>query len=214
MDKRKIRSLGRRKKGPITQLNILWHEKREKFKIKELIFIAAATDCLLLKKKVVTEFLNRGDANFDDFYCMIERIKEVLEKYKGLKKKFWKECFALCTIDNLAELTEAGETEATTKLLDKTEDGSMRNNKAKQVLIRLFERFTDEKTRMNLWERIKKHDPDKEELRYILDLPSMYSLFEIRSEAEKLLRQKYKTKENKNIKRLLDLAKKTKKGQE
>ena len=217
MKNAKIRALKRRKKGLRTQLNILWHRKRERkgFEIEDLIYIAETTDYLPLTKKAVTEFLSRDDPNFNDFYRMLEKAREALDKYEGLKKSFWRKYFVLCTIDNLAELAEDGEEEATKKLLDKTEDGSMRNNKAKQVLIRLFEKFTKKEIRMDLWRRIKKLDPNEGELRYLLDLESMYSLYEIRSEIEKLLRERHKTKENKITKKLLYLAKqiKTKKGQ-
>ena len=213
MKNSKIRALKRRKKDPRTQLNISWHQEREKLKAKDLIYIVAITDYLPLMKKAVVQFLNRDDPNFDDFYRMLERAKEVLEKYKDLKENFWKKYLALCTIDNLAELTEAGEKEAATKLFNEIQKGSMRNNKAKQVLIRLFEKITNNEVRTDLWEKIKKLNPDEKELRYILDLPSMYSLYKMRSEAEKLLRQKHKTKENKTTKKLLDIAKQIKKGQ-
>ncbi|MBU2635446.1 hypothetical protein KJ841_03205, partial [Patescibacteria group bacterium] len=151
MKNAKIRALKRRKKGLPTQLNVLWHRTREKLETKELIFIIAATDYLPLKKKVVTEFLKRRDLNFGDFYRMLEKAKEVLEKYKDLKDNFWKKCFALCTIDNLAELTEDGETEAAEKLFDGIENGSFRSDKSKQVLIRLFKKMTKDEIRMDLW---------------------------------------------------------------
>ena len=213
MKNAKIRALKRRKKGLPTQLNVLWHRTREKLETKELIFIIVATDYLPLKKKVVTEFLKRRDLNFGDFYRMLEKAKEVLEKYKDLKDNFWKKCFALCTIDNLAELTEDGETEAAEKLFDGIENGSFRSDKSKQVLIRLFKKMTKDEIRMDLWKKIKKLDPSKKDLIYILDLQCMYSLYEIRSEAEKLLRQRHKPRETKTMKRLLDIVKQIEKGQ-
>ncbi len=215
MKNAKIRSLKRKRKSPRTQLNILWHRKKDEFETEDLIDIVAATDYLPLAEKAVTKFLKRDDPNFNDFYSMLQKAKRALDKYEGLKKSFWRKYFVLCTVDNLAELAEDGEKEATTKLLNKTEDGSMRNNKSKQVLIRLFEKFTKKEIRMDLWRRIKKFNPSEGELRYLLNLESMYSLYEIRSEIEKLLRERHKTKENKVAKKLLYLAKqiKTKKGQ-
>jgi len=213
MKNAKIRALKRRKKGLRTQLNVSWHRKRDEFETEELIFIVAATNYLPFMKKIVAEFLNRDNLSFDDFYCVLEKAKEVLEKDKHLKRKFWKKCLALCTVDNLAELAEEGEKEAATKLLDKTGDGSMRNNKAKQVLIRLFEKFTKKEIRMDLWGRIKKLNPNEKELRHILDLESMYSYPEITLEVEKLLRQRHKPRETKTMKRLLDIVKQIEKGQ-
>lgn len=215
MKKARVRSLGRKRKNPRTQLKILWHQGRKSFKPKQLIYIVTMIDYLPLMKKVVAEFLNKDDPTFNDFYCMLEKTKEALEKDEYLKRKFWKKCLALCTIDNLAELSELGEDEATTELFDKIERGSVRNNKAKQVLIRQFEKFTEKKIRMELWERIKKLDPNEEELTYILDLESIYSYPEITLEAEKLLRERHRPRETKPMKRLLDIAKqiKTKRGQ-
>ena len=215
MKNAKIRSLKRRKKNPRTQLNILWHRKKDELETEDLINIVAATDYLPLMEKAVTKFLKRDNPNFSDFYTMLQKAKRALEKYEALKKSFWKKYLSLCSVNNLVELSEDGEKEAITKLLDKTEDGSMSNGKAKQVLIRLFEKHTKKEIRMNLWGKIKKHDLNEEELKYILNLESMYSLYEITSEAEKLLRERHKTKKKKAVRDLLHLAKqiKTKKGQ-
>lgn len=215
MKNSKIRSLRRKRKDPRTQLNILWHRKKDELEIKDLIDIVAATDYLPLMEKAVTKFLKRDDPNFSDFYSMLQKAKRALEKYEALKKRFWKKCLALCNIDNLAELSEDGEKEAMIELFDKIEKGSVENGKAKQVLTRQFQKFTDKKTRTELWKRIRKLNPSEEELKYLLDLESMYSLCEIKSEIEKLLRERHKTKKNKVAKKLLYLAKqiKTKKGQ-
>ena len=211
----KIRSLKRKRKNPRTQLNILWHRKKDEFKTKDLIDIIKATDCLLLMEKAVSEFLKKDDPNFSDFYTVLEKAKMTLEKHEGLKKRFWKKYLALCTIDNLAELSEDGEKEAMTELFIKTGNGSIKNNKSKQVLTRQFEKFTEKETRTKIWGKIKKLDPNEEELKYLLDLESMYSYPEITSEIEKLLREIHKTKEKKAVRDLLNLANqiKTKKGQ-
>jgi len=215
MKNSKIRALKRKRKNPRIQLNILWHRKKDGLETKDLIDIVAATDYLPLMEKALTKFLKRDDPNFSDFYSMLQKAKRVLGKYQALKKNFWKKYLALCTIDNLVELVEDGETEAATKLFAKLGNGSTKNNKAKQVLTRLFEKMTKEETRIDLWGKIKKLDPKEEELRYLLDLEGTYSYPKITSEIEKLLREKNKRKEKKDVKALLDLAKqiKTKKGQ-
>jgi len=215
--KRNVRTLKRkRKKNPRTQLKILWHRQKEDLRTEELIHIAETTDYLLLMKKNVTEFLKRDDPSFNDFYDMLQNTRRVLEEYETLKNNFWKKYLALCSIDNLAELAEDEEEPAMIELFKKTEDGSVKDSKAKQVLTRQFEKFTDEKIRTELWRRIKKHNPSRKELEYLLNLKSMYSLYKIRSEIEKALREKHKeTKKRKVVKDLLYFASqiKTKKGQ-
>jgi len=209
-----IRSLKRKKKNPRTQLNILWHRKKDEFKTKDLLDIIKATDCLLLMEKAVSEFLKKDDPTFSDFYTVLQKARMALEEYAGLKKRFWKKCLALCSIDNLAELSEDREEEAMAELFIKTGNGSVKNNKSKQVLTRQFEKFTDKEIRTKIWKRIEKLDPSEGELRDLLDLESMSFYPEIESDIEKLLRERHIRKEKKAVRDLLNLASqiKAKKG--
>lgn len=131
------------KKTPTSELHLFWLQNKEKFKIKDLVYIVREIDYLWLKKGALREFLTRDNLNFDNFYRMFDAAKYILEKDKDLKSQFLKECFAICTEHNLVELGEAGEPEAIKELFHRIEKGSISNRKAIQVLIRFFEITTE-----------------------------------------------------------------------
>ncbi len=209
--RRQRRAKSAKRKEPKTRLNIFWHRQRKNFSIKNLVWIVKTIEYLPLEKRALREFLSRTNLTFDNFYRMLGAAKKIFEKDNKIEKEFWEKCLTICTPDNLVELTEMGESNATKELFRRIETGSIGNSKAKQVLIRLFEKITNEKTRMALWKKIKRLDLNEEELKYILDLPSMYALHKIVSQAQKLLRQIAKGNQGRNIKKLEELVEELKK---
>lgn len=67
---------------------------------------------------------------------------------------------------------------------------------------------------MIIWKKIKKLGPNEGDLKHIIDLPAMYALPKILSQAQKLLRDRSKKKTRKIIKKIKELIDEIKKGQE
>lgn len=203
----------RKQESPQIKLQRLWHRNKKKLDIKSLLYIVQNIKHDVLQKDAITEFLDKENLNFDNFYHMFNLSKDVLEKYKALKKKFLKQCFDMCTADNLVELGEAGEAEAIKELFERIEKKSISNRKALQVMIRFFEKIADAKARMALWTKIKELNPNEEDLKYIIDLPSMYAFPKIISDAQNFLKKRNRKPDGRILQKIEQLVNEIKKGQ-
>lgn len=203
----------RKQESPEIKLQRLWNKNKKRLNIKSLLYIERNIEYNVLRRDVLIEFLDRDNLNFDNFYRMIDLTKDILQKDKALKKKFLKQCFDICTENNLVELGETIESEAIKELFQRIEKKSISNRKALQVMIRFFEITTNAKARMILWLKIKKLDPNEEDLKYIIDLPSMYALPKIISEAQKFLKRKSRKPDGRILQKIERTLKQIKKGQ-
>lgn len=209
--KNKKKKIPHRKKLPQTRLNVLWFQRKKDINVKGLIDIVKTVDYLPIKKRAVIEFLMRENLNFNDFYDMHQVAKDVLEKYKDLKNKFWQQWLDLCNPDHLVELTEDGEKEAAKEFLHRIKIKAISKRKAKQGLIRFFEITRDEKTRKEILKEIKDLDPNEQELKYLIDLPNMYALPGILWQIRRCLKQRRRS--NKVLEKIKKLIEEIKKGQ-
>lgn len=203
----------RKQESPRIKLQRLWHQDKKKLKIKSLLYIVQNIKHNLLQKDAIIEFLDRENLNFDNFYHMLNLSKDVLQEDKALQKKFLKQCFDICTPDNLVELGEIGEAEAIKELRERIKEKSISNRKALQVTIRLFEITTNAKARMILWTEIKGLDPNEGDLKYIIDLPSMYALPKMISDAQKLLKKKNRKPDGRILQKIERTIQEIEKGQ-
>jgi len=185
------------------KLRIYWRQQRIKLPVDDLISIVRTIEHLWLRKKALIEFLERDNLTFDDFYHMLNLAKDILEENEGLGNRFWEKYLALSTPDHLLELTEMGEGKAAKELFSRIEKETIGKNKARQILIRLFEKTRDKDTKKSLWGKIKDLNPSQAQLRDLLNLKGMYEYRAVTLSIEKFLRKLGKgRKEKRIIKRL------------
>jgi hypothetical protein len=208
--KKRKKILKIRRDSPIYILRIFWHRYRKNFSARNLVFIAREIDLPEIQKSALREFLTRGNLTFDDFYRVLGLPKEVLRLDPKLENNIWKQCFDLCTPDNLRELISLGETKAAEELFRRIDRKSMSMSKAKQILISLFEGSNDERLRDEYWKRIEAIGPNEDELKYLLDLGKARKLSRY---IENLLAKRAKKKEGKAISKIKELIAQIKQGQ-
>ncbi|OGZ17432.1 MAG: hypothetical protein A2V72_00360 [Candidatus Nealsonbacteria bacterium RBG_13_37_56] len=216
--KKKDRKKPRRHKGPISledRLNIYWRQHKRNLYPEELISLALTIEGNqltkeLMKERVLREFLTRADLNFDLFDRMLNATKDIfgLKKNKNTKNEFLKQCFDICTENNLVELTEAGFPEAVAELFRRIETGSISRRRSLQVLIRFFKVTTSAEGRITIWKKIARLNPNEDDLKDILDLTYGKSAFyKVTSAIEKYIRKRAKRKAKKIIIRIKELIK-------
>lgn len=215
---RKERTKPRRHKGEISlkdRLDVYWRRNKRKLFPRKLIYIVLTIDYQLIRERALREFLIRENLNFDNFYQMVNAAKNILEKKPSLKAQFLKQCFDICTENNLVELEEVGVSGAIKELFRRIEKRSVSNRKALQVLIRFFQKNRDAKVRMELWKKIEKLGPNQEDSRYLLNLPGMYALPKITSRIQKFIRRQNEKEKTKILKTIEKFVKEIKieKGQ-
>lgn len=201
-ERKRIREI--RRDQPEHKLRLFWHKQANKLDSKDLIYVVSKIGYLPLKKRALRKFLGIDNLNFDDFYKMLDEAKNILNQDKILQSEFFKQCFDICNADNLVELIEAGVTEAEKELDRRIEHNLISTRKAIQVLIRVFEKTTNEKKCIALWKRIRGLIPNKKDLFYILRFAYERKILEITSDIERLLRKK-ENKTNKILRKIEEL---------
>lgn len=203
---------GRKYKGEMTteeELTVYWQRRKKNLKDPmHLVEIVEMVDHFPTRKRALIEFLARENLSFNHHYRMFDAAKDILKESKRIKTRFWKSFFRVCTIDHLVELNEENIPEAIKEFYRRIDSRKYyTNQQSLQALIRSFEKRTDPKIRKSLWGRIKSFDPGKEDLKYILNLPMMYSLPKIAAEIEKMLQKKSENKrEIRTIRKIKELV--------
>jgi len=205
-----------RERRKILQLWNFWRRKKEGFTPKQLVCIVIEIEYLPLRKNAVREFLNRENLVFDDYWRMLSAAQDILEKDVHLHDKFWENCQNICSDDNLVELIIQGETEAAIELFRRIDIRSISSQKAKQVLMVLFRKISDPRSREELWKKIKPLEPNDNELKKLLEISTDALIIKIMDEIQKTITKdrKKKNKGDKILKKLRGLYQEIKKGQE
>jgi|GEM_PF-3177653 len=193
------------------RLDILWNEHKSDFSARNLVLVAREIDFPEIQKSALREFLNRDNLSFADFYRVLGLPEEVLKLDLKLEDEIWKQCFDICTSDNLRELLYLGEGRASEELFQRIDKGAMSMPKAKQILISLFEKSDDKKIRDECWKRIELIGPNEDELKYLLDSEKSRGLSRL---IERMLAKRAQKKEGKAISRIKELVGQIKQGQE
>lgn len=216
MRRRKKRKRITRERRKKLRLWRFWRKKRGGTTPIQLIRIVIEIEYFSLRKRAVKEFLNIKGPVFDDFYRMLNAARDILEKDSCLYKRFWGKFLDICTSDNLAELVISGEAEAAKELFRRIDARVINNQKAKQILMVLFEKITDAQSRKIVWLKIKKLEPNNKELTELLEISGMARLLEIADEIKKALvmNKKKRDKGDKIIERLKKLSQRIKEKQE
>ncbi len=211
-DKRNKRKKARknRKDSPKYKLRIFWHKHRSNFSARNLVLLAREIDYPEIQKSVLREFLSRINLTFADFYRVLGLPKEVLELDSRLENTIWRQCFDICTPDNLLELIDLGEAKAAQELFERIDKKSISMRKAKQILIFLFKRTDDKKLTEELWRRIEAIGPNEDELKYLLDLEKASQLHR---HIEKLLAKRAERKTGVAITKIRQFVEQIKQGQ-
>ena len=105
-----------KREQPEYKLRVIWHKSRSKFSPLKLVSIAKEIDYPEIQKSAIREFLNRNELAFADFYELLNLPKKILQLSPDLENQIWKECFDICTPDNLRELIDLGEERAANEL--------------------------------------------------------------------------------------------------
>jgi len=195
---------------PQYKLRIFWRRYKRNFSARNLVSIAREIDYPEIQKSVLREFLIRENLTFADFHRVLGLPKEVLELDPKLEDSIWKQCFDICTPDNLRELIDLGEKRAAEELFQRIDKRSMSMSKAKQILISLFEKTDDKELSQKLWERIEAIGPNEDELKYLLDSRKANRLSRY---IERLLAKRAQKKEGKAISIIKELVAQIKQGQ-
>ena len=206
MKLRKNRKKPKRHKGPMStedKLDVYWRQHKKNLSPRELTSLVLTTQGYqIIRERALREFLERENLNFDLFDRMFNAAKDIFysKKNKNTKKEFLKQCFEICTENNLVELTESGIPEAAIELFRRIETGSIGKRKSLQALIRFFKITTSAEGRMTLWKKIKKLNPNEDDLKDVLELtygkPASYK---ITLDIEKYIRKKAKRKDKKTL---------------
>jgi len=202
----------RRHKGPISledKLDIYWRQNKKKLLPKILIsLVSTVQDYQLIRKRALREFLTKARLNFYLFDLMVIAAKDILNSDKKIKKEFLKQCFAICTENNLVELGEEGIPEAVAELFLRIKSRSISKRNSLQTLIRFFGVTTSPEGRIIIWKEIEKLDPDDSDLKDILELVSGKSAFyKVSLAIEKYMRKRTEKKGEKIINRIKELIK-------
>ncbi len=219
------RIIRRKKRNARYRLNIFWFKKKKEFSIDNLIIITnpVYTDDFRIRKRALREFLARTDKVFEEFSRMLNAARDILEKDEPLKQGFWDQFLGIRTVDNFAELIYAGEAMAAERFTQDIKSGVIIPKQAKKVWISLFIKFTDENSRKNIWNKIKRFNPEDREIKSLFDMDGnqeiMRSLPKIAAEVRKILKQNKKIEDKRkgllsDLRKFIDAAIKEKEAKQ
>ncbi len=202
-EKKKKRPRRRKRDSAKDKLLILWLKNKSKFGPGDLLLLVRRVDYSKMQRLALEEFIRRPNLSFADFYKALALPEEILNLDLKLKEKIWKGCLDIATPDNLLELMTLGEPRAAKELFKRMDQRSMSMPKAKQILIWLLQRTTDEKLKKEYWRRLESIGPTEEELKYLLDLDQTSSWH---GRIQTMLRKKSENKTRKTIANMEELV--------
>jgi len=219
MDRKEKRARNRvqktRRKRPKYKLHLLWHKEVKNFEPEDLIYIVLKINYLSLQKRALKSFLGMDNLTFDNFDQMGNAAKTIFDKNPTLKKRFYEQCFSICTENNLAELGEKADVEAIKELIRRVKTGSAKHSGGLRALIRLFEKSTTPESRMELWNIIKQFNPCEKDLIYLHNIVyGNYGFEKVTEGIQRYLKRKRKETQRKTILRIEELVTQIKQKQE